>query len=135
MSTTTESKSRTTYNLPLQPLWDIAMVKADRRVDASRFDATGFTFTAFAEMIGYDPKSVSRWVRKGTIPLRAADEAAVRLNYHPVEVWGEQWLNAKGDLEDILAGKYDEAIERDFARAEARMAGELVDEITAEAMA
>jgi transcriptional regulator with XRE-family HTH domain len=113
-------------SLPLQPLWDLARAKADEPDGLTATGALGFTAARFAEMVGTTPRAVSRWRREGRIPWVSADEAAIRLGYHPVLVWGDDWLNVKGDfdalcaeawseLEDALAAEIaDEALDGDW---------------------
>lgn len=135
MSTTTDhpKSDRTFASLPLKPLWDLARAKADMPEVAAQVSATlGFTSTMFADMIGHHPKAVGRWQEVGAIPWLSADVAAVKLGYHPVEVWGDGWLNVKGDLADIVAGKFDAAIERALAEAEAAMTAEMTAEVMAD---
>ena len=39
---------------------------------------------------GLNPNSIRRWMREG-IELYNADEWCVRLGYHPVEIWGQDF--------------------------------------------
>lgn len=86
--------------LPIQPLLRIAEVQADLHRESTK---TGFTHRVFADMIDASEKAVSRWIAAGTIPWVSADEAAIALGYHPILVWGDDWLNVKGDFDRLAA--------------------------------
>lgn len=51
-----------------------------------------------AEAAGVAPATLYRWRRSG-VPVLRADELAVALGFHPVEVWPE-WLTP-ADVEDV----------------------------------
>lgn len=123
----TEERDRTFASLPLKPLWDLARVKADIPDDGLMAAGVwGFTAAQFAEMCGTSSRAVTRWRKDGRIPWLSADEAAVNLGFHPMLVWGDDWLNVKGDfealcqeawgeLEDSLAEQIaDEALDGDW---------------------
>lgn len=42
-----------------------------------------------AEHVGVTPRTLHRWREGGGVPLRAADRAATRLGYHPVDIWAD----------------------------------------------
>jgi hypothetical protein len=47
---------------------------------------------------------VTRWITAGeTLSWVSADEAAIALGLHPILVWGEAWLNVRGELTDLEA--------------------------------
>lgn len=52
------------------------------------------TFDAVASRVGVAKKTVYRWREEGGVPLNAADRAAVRLGFHPSDVWGQAWWEA-----------------------------------------
>jgi hypothetical protein len=43
-----------------------------------------------ARTLGVDPRQVYRW-RAGGLSWAKADELAVRIGLHPVDVWGAEW--------------------------------------------
>lgn len=123
MTPATETE-RTFASLPLKPLWDLAWHKSGMPAGSNQANASvGFTATMFAEAVGHNVRAVSRWKETGRIPWLSADEAAVALGFHPVLVWGYDWLNVKGDYEKLAA------------QARRQMERDLTDEITAEGLA
>lgn len=52
------------------------------------------SYTSLADAIGLTRQSVTRFVRSGELTVWTADLAAVRaLNVHPMNVWGNDWLD------------------------------------------
>lgn len=106
-------------SLPFEPLWEVA--KRISRVNPSA--GLGFTAVMFSEMIGFNPRAVSRWRDEGRVPYVSADAAAVALGWHPMMVWGsEAWLNVRGDLDRIASGELDEEIDQALDHAMAHRA-------------
>lgn len=102
-------------------------MKADMPVDRLvAAGATGFCAARFAAMVGVTPRAVARWQRTGRIPWMSADAAAVTLGYHPVLVWGDDWLNVKGDFDALCAEAWAE-LEQD-----AVVGGDTVDALPEE---
>jgi hypothetical protein len=119
-STTMSTKNP---SLPLKPLWDLARVQADIPDDGLMTAGTmGFTAVLFAEMVGTTSRAVTRWRKEGQVPWLSADEAAVNLGLHPILVWGDDWLNVKGDFEALQA------------EAHAEMENALIEQIADEAL-
>lgn len=81
-----------TSSLPIEPLYNIA---------AGMSDNPRFTQAEFARMINVTQRAITRWKSAGGIPWTSADEAAIRLGLHPMLVWGDAWLNVKGDYDKI----------------------------------
>lgn len=50
--------------------------------------------TIMAELVGRPRDVICRWQREGGIPLRAAEDCCDALGLHPVEVWGDDWIDA-----------------------------------------
>lgn len=100
----------TAERLPLEPLYQLA---ARQNPEVS--------VRVFADMVGTSDRNVTRWKNEG-IPWYSADEAAIALGYHPMLVWGDEWLNVKGDFDAICAEVADE------------LEQEMVDAITAEGL-
>jgi transcriptional regulator with XRE-family HTH domain len=94
-----------TSNLPIEPLYSIA---------AGMSDNPRFTQAEFARMINVTQRAINRWKSKGGIPWTSADEAAIAIGLHPMLVWGDAWLNVKGDFEK-LADEAERDIERNLA--------------------
>lgn len=77
-------------SLPMKPLWDIAR---------SMSDNPQFNQRDFAGMVNMSSRAVTRWITAGeTLSWVSADEAAIALGLHPILVWGDAWLNVRGDL-------------------------------------
>ena len=66
--------------LPVKPLWDL--LTPENRAD-------------FARQLGVPGNSVARWFKNGGIPLDRCDEFAIKIGYHPMSVWGEEWYDAE----------------------------------------
>ncbi len=91
-------------SLPIEPLFSIA---------AGMSDNPHFTQAEFARMINVTERAISRWKKQGGIPWMSADEASISIGLHPLLVWGDDWLNVKGDF-DKLAAQAIREIERDL---------------------
>lgn len=111
MPATKTEPNKSFPSLPLAPLWDVA-----RSGSMSATATSSFTATMFAEQIGHNIRAVTRWKETGTIPWISADVAACRLGFHPLLVWGDDWLNIRGDFEEIASGARDAQIDRDLAK-------------------
>lgn len=61
------------------------------------------TTESFARLCKTTSHAIDRWRNNGTIPWVSADEAAIAIGLHPVLVWGDEWLNVKGDFDAICA--------------------------------
>ena len=92
-------------SLPLEPLYNIAVGMSDN---------PRFTQGEFARMINVTERAVTRWKKQGGIPWTSADEAAIAIGLHPLLVWGDDWLNVKGDFEK-LAAEAERELERNLA--------------------
>ena len=103
----------TRASLPLTPLMNLVV-----GTDAS----SDVTITEFARRIGSTTQAVNRWRRNGRIPWVSADEAAVAIGLHPILVWGDDWLNVKGDFDRLAA------------QATADLEQQMVDAISCEGM-
>lgn len=135
MSTSTKS-DKSFARLPLKPLWDIARIKSDMPEVAAQTSASlGFTSAMFADMIGHHPKAVNRWQETDTIPWLSADAAAVALGTLPHLVWGDDWLNVKGDYDEIASGARDAELDRAWKAAAADLAVELEGIVSDELLA
>lgn len=52
----------------------------------------GMSIIDAAEIIGMAPASMHRWFADGVVPsIAKADQAAVALGLHPVQIWGDEW--------------------------------------------
>jgi hypothetical protein len=81
--------------LPMKPLWDIARSMSDDPM---------FNQRDFARAVNHSTRAVTRWITAGeTLSWVSADEAAIALGLHPILVWGEAWLNVRGELTDLEA--------------------------------
>jgi len=65
--------------LPCEPLALAAKADCDRDL---------------AEALGVSMREVVRW-RRGGVPVRHADQLAIRLWLHPLTVWGDSWHEAE----------------------------------------
>jgi transcriptional regulator with XRE-family HTH domain len=113
IATETEKTKRTFASVPLKPLWDAALRRAGN--SAAR---NGFAAVEFADLVGFNVKAVNRWQASGTIPWVSADEAASNLGVAAYFVWYDDWLNLKGDYEDIASGEVDDLIKKDWQALE-----------------
>jgi hypothetical protein len=41
--------------------------------------------------IGYQPKTVQRWMRRGAVDWKYGDRIAINLGWHPCVLWPEEW--------------------------------------------
>lgn len=97
--------------LPLEPLYNIV----------TRSSGGGeMTNAEFARRVNTTVVAVNRWKKQGGIPWVSADEAAIAVGLHPLLVWGDAWLNVKGDFERLAA------------QATAELERQMVDAIEAE---
>jgi hypothetical protein len=111
-------KDNTFASVPLAPLWDLAFAQSHMPASSAYVGSTmAFTVSMFAGMVGHSPRAAIRWTETGTIPWMSADAAAVNLGYHPMSVWGYEWLNVKGDYEKIASGEMDKILDRAIARS------------------
>ena len=132
MTTKTKRKLST---LPLDPLWDLAWRQSGLpKQSASVAADMAFSSIMFAEAVGHNVRAVSRWRETGRIPWQSADVAACKLGYLPGAIWHDEWYNVKGDLDKILAGKYDRGIEKALDVAWEKMYQNQVDALVAEVM-
>src|SRR4051812_20050425 len=44
-----------------------------------------------ADVLGIEPKQLSRFKEYGALTVARADELANRVGYHPAEIWGDLW--------------------------------------------
>lgn len=79
-------------SLPYEPLIRAARLLADD---------TNLSQASLARLVGTSNEAVSRWNVSGEVPWISADVAAIRLGLHPILVWGDDWLNVKGDYERL----------------------------------
>lgn len=93
--------------LPIEPLWNI--------VSSMNPDAQ-ITQEEFARRCNTTAHAVMRWKKQGGIPWVSADEAAIAVGLHPMLVWGDDWLNVKGDF-DRLARQATAELERQMVDA------------------
>jgi len=78
----------------IAPLEAIARAKADR---------SGMTWSneTFAQITGFSSRAVSRWRSSGgRILWSHADRAAINLNLHPLNIWGDDWLRPDKGIMD-----------------------------------
>ena len=116
--TVTDEDGRKFAAVPLDPLWKLAFAKSHMPASAAMQNASvAFTTVMFADLVGHSVRAVSRWTLDGAIPWMSADLAAVNLGYHPLNVWGYEWLNVKGDYERIASGEMDKILDRAIARS------------------
>lgn len=50
--------------------------------------ATGLTLRGAARRLGIDPALLTR-----PLTTNQADKYATKLGYHPITIWGDDWLN------------------------------------------
>lgn len=121
--------------VPLEPLWNLARNRSGLEESAEVSSANvGFNATVFANLCGTSTKAVGRWKKDGSIPWSSADEAAVSLGFHPLEVWGTDWLDVKGDFDAIAQGLMDEEIDKALDSITDPLAAALADEMAVEAL-
>lgn len=114
----TDEDGRKFAAVPLAPLWDLAFAKSHMPASAAYSNASvAFTAVMFADLVGHSVRAVSRWREDGAVPWMSADVAAVNLGYHPLNVWGYEWLNVKGDYEKIASGQMDKILDRAIAHS------------------
>lgn len=74
-------------HLPFDPLWQWY---AGRWCASRDVDPSAGHFAAVAEV---SRGTVHRWRDEGRILLHPADRVATALGVHPIEVWGDTWLD------------------------------------------
>ena len=114
-TTATTKKRRKAAALPFTPLWEAAVDRAKLNPMAM----VGFTSVMFSEMTGFNKRAIKRWRDMDSIPWISADEAATKLGLHPMHIWGVDWLDVKGDYEQIASGSRDASIEQFLAEGAA----------------
>lgn len=45
----------------------------------------------FARTVGRTRRTIERWKAADAIPEQSADAVAIAFNYHPANVWPDQW--------------------------------------------
>lgn len=131
--TTKSRRKRST--LPLAPLWEVAWKQSGLPKQSPDIAADmAFTSIMFAEAVDHNVRAVARWRESGEIPWQSADKAACKLGYLPAAIWQDDWYNVKGDLDKILAGKYDKAIDKALDEAMNWIFKRQVDDLVAEVM-
>lgn len=65
--------------LPLAPLFEAARTTCQAEL---------------ARCIGVNRRVLARWVVRGSVPAARADSCAVRLGFHPANLWPEWWTAA-----------------------------------------
>lgn len=75
---------RSAVNLPVQPLLQLLGNLPHLRA---------------APLLGVTHRQLCRWLRHG-VPITSADNVAVAAGYHPLEVWGQAWIDAERIHED-----------------------------------
>lgn len=86
--------------LPLQPLLDAC---GERFTHIERANGDPFTrrvvipagMEVYAEHLSVSVNTLANW-KKGGVPIEGADNACVRAGFHPIEVWGDDWLVEEG---------------------------------------
>lgn len=81
--------------VPFAPLWRIARVESDLP-DAADFNdgtVTLFGLRWLSDLTGIHADTLSRYRRWDRITLAAADRCAVAIGRHPVEIWGDLWID------------------------------------------
>ncbi len=53
-----------------------------------------------APLLGVDRRTLCRWLRSG-VPVTSADSAAIKAGLHPLSVWGDEWLTAEREYDEI----------------------------------
>lgn len=89
----TETK-RTMTKLPFDPFWAVALTVSSAKPDQRCDPATvrdGVGLSPLARWMGVHPKQMQRWSKEG-FTLKSADVAANIIGLHPIEIWGDQWL-------------------------------------------
>jgi transcriptional regulator with XRE-family HTH domain len=56
----------------------------------------GLSMRDAAEVLGVNPGTITRWrnpegERRPSIHFAKADEIAIRIGFHPAEIWGAEW--------------------------------------------
>ena len=46
-----------------------------------------------AEVLGVDRRTILRWLKQG-VNWETADRIAMAAGHHPMELWGDRWLEA-----------------------------------------
>lgn len=54
-------------------------------------DLKSITSKDIAMAVGFQPKTVQRWIKRGTIDLEYADRIAINLGWHPCVLWPTEW--------------------------------------------
>jgi len=82
------------------------MTKKKPVVDDNRYDVGPLVrsfeggFEVAAVVLGVEVRTLHRWCVEGVAWVRA-DEIAIACGRHPAEVWGEDWLVATGNPDDL----------------------------------
>lgn len=72
--------------VPLGPLESLARSRADA-------SCVLWTNEVFASLVGVSTRAISRWrAAGGQIQWGTADACATSLGLHPINVWGEVWI-------------------------------------------
>lgn len=80
---------------PLAPLLAIAEVRSHATATmAPGCNYEGGTVNEMARVMKTSPRNLHRWLKDGELSWWSADECATGLGVHPVEVWGDQWIEA-----------------------------------------
>jgi hypothetical protein len=89
----TERLGHRGVHLPLDPLERRLLALLDRRgvitCEDSWSDPNLATAAELAALTGTCPRNWHRWRRAGTLPWDRADEIAVGIGAHPLEIWPE----------------------------------------------
>ena len=54
-------------------------------------DLRSITSVDIAMAVGFQPKTVQRWIKRGTIDWNYADRIAINLGWHPCVLWPTEW--------------------------------------------
>lgn len=75
-------------SLPWQDFYN----RAIRRVRTNDLQNDNLpTLPEIADYLQLPKARIRAWAQAGKIPMRACDDAAIRLGYHPASIWGDAW--------------------------------------------
>lgn len=88
------SRPRELPLLPFAPLLERATRQAtiDGHVRRHSYTETAPPLDAVAQLLGISARHLHRIHKQAWISYDRADQMAIRLGHHPIEIWGDDWL-------------------------------------------
>lgn len=83
----------TSVRLDARPLLEAVARRVEVPFDYEADTAGTLGKKALGPLLGVDPRTVSRWRTEG-LSVWVADKVTANLGWHPLDVWGDRWLEA-----------------------------------------